>query len=142
MVTDKEIYNTAMFKYRLGIVLIWMGVLTWLPFLVLRIAGERPSLFWYLPFHLVGVIGGSRLRAAARKEMNLVLPKKNLFQLLGHGMILAGILVWAPYFYQRAAAHRAVEVMDYLPYHLAGILGGISLLGISYLISRRSEKQL
>ena len=142
MVTDKEIYNTAMFKYRFGFVLIWIGVLTWLPFLVLRIAGERPSLFWYLPFHLVGVIGGSRLRAAARREMNLVLPKKNLFQLLGHGMILAGILVWAPYFYLRAVAHQPVEVMDYLPYHLMGILGGISLLGISYLISRRSEKQL
>jgi hypothetical protein len=142
MVTDKEIYNTTLFKYRLGIVLIWMGVLTWLPFLVLRIAGERPSLFWYLPFHLVGVIGGSRLRAAARREMNLVPPKKNLFQLLGHGMILAGILVWAPYFYLRAVVHQPVEVMDYLPYHLAGILGGISLLGFSYLISRRSEKQL
>jgi hypothetical protein len=142
MVTDKEIYNTTLFKYRLGIVLIWMGVLTWLPFLVLRIAGERPSLFWYLPFHLVGVIGGSRLRAAARREMNLVPPKKNLFQLLGHGMILAGILVWTPYFYLRAVVHQPVEVMDYLPYHLAGILGGISLLGFSYLISRRSEKQL
>ena len=142
MVTDKEIYNTAMFKYRLGIVLIWMGVLTWLPFLVLRIAGERPSLFWYLPFHLVGVIGGSRLRASARREMHLVLPKKNLFQILGHGMILAGILAWAPYFYLRAVVHLPVEVMDYLPYHLTGILVGISLLGISYLISRRSEKQL
>ena len=142
MVTDKEIYNTTLFKYRLGIVLIWMGVLTWLPFLVLRIAGEKPSLFWYLPFHLVGVIGGSRLRAAARREMNLVPPKKNLFQLLGHGMILAGILVWAPYFYLRAVVHQPVEVMDYLPYHLTGILGGISLLGFSYLISRRSEKQL
>ena len=142
MVTDKDIYNTALLKYRLGIILIWMGVLTWLPFLVLRMAGERPSLFWYLPFHLVGVIGGSRLRAAARREMNLILPKKNLFQLLGHGMILAGILVWAPYFYLRAVAHQPVEVMDYLPYHLAGILGGISLLGSSYLISRWSEKQL
>jgi hypothetical protein len=142
MVTNKEIYNTAMFKYRLGMVLIWMGVLTWLPFLVLRIAGERPSLFWYLPFHLVGVIGGSRLRATARREMNLVLPKKSLLQLLGRGMILAGILVWAPYVYLGAVAHQPVEAMDYLPYHLTGILGGISLLGITYLISRRSEKQL
>jgi hypothetical protein len=108
----------------------------------LRIAGERPSLIGYLPFHLIGVIGGSHLRAAARREMNLVPSKKNLVQLLGHGMILVGILAWVPYFYLKAVVHQPVEVMDYLPYHLTGILGGILLLGFSYLISRRNKKQV
>ena len=63
MVTDEKIYNVALTRYRLGNMLIWLGVLTWVPFIVLRIAGEKPSLLWYLPFHLLGVIGGSRLRA-------------------------------------------------------------------------------
>ncbi|MBI2333480.1 MAG: hypothetical protein HYU84_15210, partial [Chloroflexi bacterium] len=63
MVTDKKIFNAALMRYRLGNVLIALGVLTWLPFIVLRIAGEKPSLFLYLPFHLLGVIGGARLRA-------------------------------------------------------------------------------
>jgi hypothetical protein len=30
MITDEKIYNAALIKYRLGIVLLWMGVLTYL----------------------------------------------------------------------------------------------------------------
>ena len=56
MVTDEKIYNAALMRYRLGNLLILLGVLAWLPFIVLRIAGEKPSLFWYLLFHLAGVI--------------------------------------------------------------------------------------
>lgn len=140
MVNEQKIYNTALIKYRLGVALLWLGVLTWLPFIVLRIAGEKPSLFWYLPFHLVGVVGGARVRASARRELNITPQKKNVLQLLGHGMILAGILVWAPYMYMKAVVHQPVEVMNFLPYHLTGVLGGISLLGISYLISRKNKE--
>ena len=138
MVTDKKIFNTAFMRYRLGNVLIALGVLTWLPFIVLRIAGEKPSLFLYLPFHLLGVIGGARLRAYARKELGITPAKNNLLQLLGHGMIVLGILVWTPYFYLKVV-HQSVEVMDYLPYHLTGMLSGITLLAINYLISRKNN---
>ncbi len=136
MVTDEKIYNAALTRYRLGNALIWLGVLTWLPFIVLRIAGEKPSLFLYLPFHLAGVIGGSRLRAYARKEMRMAPPKKSRLQTVGHIMIFAGILVWVPYFYLKAV-QQPVEVMSFLPYHLTGVLGGIALLAINYLISRK-----
>ncbi|RIK50813.1 MAG: hypothetical protein DCC59_12560, partial [Chloroflexi bacterium] len=102
MVTDERIYNAALTRYRLGNVLIGLGVLTWLPFIVLRIAGEKPSLFWYLPIHLAGVVGGSRLRAFARKEMGASPPQKSRLRMIGHGLIFAGILVWAPYFYLKA----------------------------------------
>ncbi|MDO8754686.1 MAG: hypothetical protein Q7J80_12380 [Anaerolineales bacterium] len=139
MVTDEKIYNAALIRYRLGNVLLWLGVLVWLPFIVLRIAGEKPPLFWYLPFHLLGVIGGSRLRAFARKEMGGPPAKKSPLQILGHGMIFLGILVWAPYFYLKAIDQQPVEVMNYLPYHLTGVLGGIALLAINYLISRKSD---
>ena len=139
MVTDEKIYNAALMRYRLGNVLLWLGVLVWLPFIVLRIAGEKPPLFWYLPFHLLGVIGGSRLRAFARKEMGVPPAKKSPLQILGHGMIFLGILVWAPYFYLKAIDQQPVEVMNYLPYHLTGVLGGIALLAINYLISRKSD---
>jgi hypothetical protein len=140
MVTEEKTYNAVLFKYRLGIVLIWLGVLTWLPFIVLRIAGERPSLFWYLPFHLAGVVGGSRLRAVARRELNITLPKKNVFQKLGHGLIFTGILVWAPYFYLKAIVHKPVNVMNFLPYHLIGVLSGVLFLGISYWSSSRNGR--
>ena len=137
MVTDKKIYSAALMRYRLGNVLIALGVLTWLPFIVLRIAGEKPSLFLYLPFHLLGVIGGSRLRAFARKEMGVLPAKKSLLQILGHGMIFLGILVWSPYFYLKFV-QQPVEVMNYLPYHLTGVLGGITLLVVNYFLAQRA----
>lgn len=135
MVTDEKIYNAALTRYRLGNVLIWLGVLTWLPFIVLRIAGEKPSLFLYLPFHLLGVIGGSRLRAFARKEMGTPPPKRSYLQMIGHGAIFAGILVWTPYFYLKAVG-QPVEVMNYLPYHLAGVLGGVGLLAVNHFLTQ------
>ena len=85
MVAEEKINSTALMHYRLGTVLIWLGVLTWLPFIVLRIAGEKPSLFWFLPFHLVGVVGGSRLRSLARKEMGALAPKRIFCELSGMG---------------------------------------------------------
>ena len=137
MVSDEKIIKTVLTRYRLGNVLIWLGVMTWLPFIVLRIAGEKPSLFWFLPFHLIGVVGGSRLRSLARKEMGALAPKKNLLRIIGHGLIYTGILVWAPYFYLKLIAQQPVDVMNYLPYHLTGVLSGILFLGLSYLINRK-----
>ena len=139
MVTDEKIYNAVLIRYRLGNLLLWLGVLTWLPFIVLRIAGEKPSLFWYLPFHLLGVIGGSRLRAYARKEMGAPPPKKGRLRVIGHGLIYIGILVWAPYFYLKLTTQAAVDVMNFLPYHLTGVLGGITLLAINFLISQKND---
>jgi hypothetical protein len=139
MVANEKINNSAWMRYRLGNILIWVGVLVWVPFIVLRIAGEKPSLLLYLPFHLLGVIGGARLRAHARKELGITPAKKSLLQILGHGMIILGILVWAPYFYLKIV-QQPVEVMNYLPWHLAGVLGGIALLGINYFISRKNDE--
>jgi len=85
MATNEKIYNPALMRYRLGNLLITLGVLTWLPFIVLRIAGETPSLFLFLPFHLLGVIGGSRLRAYARKEHLLFEGAQGAMLDLDHG---------------------------------------------------------
>ncbi len=142
MVTDEKIQNTALARYRLGTALIWLGVMTWLPFIVLRIVGEKPSLFLFLPLHLIGVVGGSRMRSLARKEMGAPPSKKILLRVLGHGLIYIGILVWAPYFYLKVFTQASVDVMNFLPYHLTGVLGGISLLVISYLISRKNDMKV
>ena len=141
MVTDEKIYNTALMRYRIGSILIWIGVLVWLPFIVLRIAGETPSLFWFLPFHLGGVIGGSRIRSSARKEMGTPPAKKSRLRMLGHALILAGILVWVPYLYAKLVLQQEMEVMNYLPFHVAGIFGGIIVLVLDYYVSRKSANE-
>ncbi len=142
MVTEEKNLNAALMRYRLGSVLIWLGVLVWAPFIVLRIIGEQPSMGLYLPLHLLGVTGGSRLRAFARKELGMSKPQKTRLQMIAHALIWAGILVWVPYYYLKVVAGQPVDVVNYLPYHLTGVLGGITLLGISYLISRKDNVKI
>jgi len=136
MVAGERTTNSALLRYRVGLVLIWIGVLTWLPFIVMRASGYKPSLFWFLPFHLIGVIGGSRLRKAAREEMGVYAPKKNFFRTMGHSLIFLGILVWGVYFYLKLVANQPVEVTDFLPYHLTGIFGGIGFLAVNYFVTK------
>ena len=129
-------FDAALMRYRLGIVLIWIGVLTWAPFIVMRANGIYPSIFWFLPFHLTGVIGGSRLRAAARREMGKEAPKKNAFRTIGHILIFLAIAVWGVYFYLKLVAGLPVEATDFMPYHLTGIFGGIGLLTVNYFVTK------
>ena len=136
MVTDEKIFNAALMRYRLGNLLVWLGVLVWAPFILLRIMGEQPSMSLYLPLHLLGVMGGSRLRAFARKELGMPKLQKTRLQLLGHGLIWAGVLVWAPYYYLKIVG-QPVDVMDYLPYHLIGVLSGVVLLAVNMLLSKK-----
>lgn len=139
MVTNEKASSGALARYHLGSVLIWLGVTVWLPFVGLRLVGEKPSLFWYLPFHLLGVIGGAYLRAAARRELGQPSPQKSRLQLLGHGLIWSGILVWALYYYLKIVVGQPVDVMDYLPFHLIGVLSGVVLLAVNMLLSKKTK---
>ncbi len=134
MVTEEKLAGNAMLRYRFGTILIWIGVFIWVPFIVLRLVGEQPPFLLFLPFHLIGVIGGSRLRALARKELGISPPRKNILLIAGHILIIFGILVWAPYLYLKVVMGQPVEVMSFLPYHLAGVLGGVCLHILSYIV--------
>jgi hypothetical protein len=136
MVTEEKMISSVGMRYRLGTILVWLGVFTWAPFIFLRAIGEKPAFLFFLPFHLLGVIGGSRLRATARRELGMAPPKRNTLHTVGHTLILLGILVWAPYLYSRLFLGQPVEVMNYLPFHLTGVLGGVFLHALSYLIQR------
>jgi hypothetical protein len=139
MVTQEKLINSAVLRYRLGSILMWLGVFAWAPFIFLRAIGERPSFLVFLPFHLLGVIGGSHLRSVARKELGMLPPKKSILHMAGHVMILLGILVWVPYLYLKLVMGQPVEVMNFLPCHLIGVLGGVLLYILSY-IKRRNAK--
>lgn len=136
MVTEEKFISNAALRYRLGTIFLWLGIFTWLPFIFLKAIGEKPQFLLFLPFHLLGVIGGSRLRSLARKEMDVLPSQRSGLRLAGHLLIVLGILVWAPYLYLKLVVGQPVEVMSYLPYHLTGIFGGISLYAIDYVRER------
>jgi hypothetical protein len=139
MVTEPRTINSVALRHRLGTILIWLGVFTWAPFIFLRAIGEKPAFLLFLPFHLIGVIGGARLRSLARRELGLHVSKQNRLHTAGHLLILLGILVWAPYLYLKLALGQPVEVMNFLPFHLTGVLGGVLLHVISYVIERKNK---
>ena len=140
MVTQEKIISNAALRERLGTIFIWLGIFTWLPFIFLKVIGEKPPFLLFLPFHLLGVIGGARLRSIARKELGAPPSRKNGLRMAGHILIFLGILVWAPYLYQKLIAGQEVEVMNFLPYHLIGVLGGVSLYIASYIRERNTKK--
>ena len=139
MVVEEKTTDWALFRYRVGLILVWVGVLAWLPFILMRASGIYPSIFWFLPFHLTGVIGGSRLRAAARREMGADAPKRNAFRTIGHILIFLAISIWGVYFYLKLVLGQPLEVGDFLPYHLTGIFAGIGFLGIGYFMNRKKS---
>ena len=48
---------------KLAKILIWMGVLAWTPCMYLKyIAHQHISMLYFLPFHLIGVLGGGGLK--------------------------------------------------------------------------------
>ena len=126
----------AIARYRMGTMLIWVGVLVWVPFITLMMLGQKLSLFWFLPFHLIGVIGGASLRRAARRALHLPQQAQNWLRIGGHGLIILGVLAWAPYFYAKLWLNLPVEAAQYLPFHLSGVISGIALLIIA---SRKKE---
>jgi hypothetical protein len=140
MVNEDKIIEDIVLRYRFGTALVWLGVLTWAPFIFLRAVGEKPSFLLFLPFHLVGVIGGSGLRSMARRELGMSPPKKSVLPVAGHLMILLGILVWAPYLYLKAVMGQSVEVMNFLPFHLTGVVGGVALHLLNYGIERKARQ--
>ena len=58
MVTEEQIITSVVARYRLGTILLWLGVFIWVPFIFLRAIGESPPFLLFLPFHLTGVLGG------------------------------------------------------------------------------------
>ena len=109
----------------LGKVLLFLGVLAWVPFLFLIAIGQEPPIYPFLAVHLIGVIGGSRLRARYNPTKAEKKPKRVV---IGRIMILLGVLAWAPYLYQTEVLDRAIEIRPFLTIHLTGVLGGIILL--------------
>ena len=114
---------------KFGTIFIIIGVLVWIPYFVLRINGGSPSLLVYLPFHLLGVIGGARMRKTANEQLGIPIEKRRGYKRIAHYLVIASLLVWIPY-YALKFSGRPVELAPFLTVHLVGILGGIGLMGI------------
>ena len=115
--------------HKYGTLLLWAGVLVWVPFFILRMAGDSPSLMIFLPFHLVGVIGGSRLRKTANQQRGAPEAVRSGYKKVAHVLVIASLLVWVPY-YAFKFSGQAVDLNPFLTIHLTGIMGGTGLMAL------------
>lgn len=109
----------------MGNILVIMGVLAWVPFIFLVANGQEPPIYPFLVFHLIGVIGGTRLRVRANPVAAGKKPRRAIF---GRILIILGVLAWAPYLYQTEVLGQSIEMRPFLVMHLTGVLGGILLI--------------
>jgi len=139
MVTRENEWLTPIARFRLANALIWVGVLTWVPFIAMRLSGAKPNIFWFLPFHLLGVVGGARLKSAARRDLGAGVPKKTRLRSMGHFLIFTGITVWVIYFFLKLALHMPVEAGQFLPFHLTAMLSGVAILFLNFWRERQKS---
>lgn len=113
-----------------GTILIWIGVLAWLPFFMLLAFGRSVTIFPFLAVHLTGVLGGWWLRTGADRLEGLDKVhdtfgrRRRLFSRI---LIYLGVLAWAPYFYLERVLGQDVAITPYLAAHLTGVLGGAAV---------------
>ena len=121
---------TSTKKRALGNVLIWIGVLAWVPFFILIGNGGQVSVFPFLGAHLAGVLGGGWLRNTADRLEGLdkiESQRGRRRKLISKIMIYLGVLAWAPYFYFERVLGQDLDIGPFLAVHLTGILGGAAL---------------
>jgi uncharacterized membrane protein YjjB (DUF3815 family) len=127
----------------LGLLLIWAGVLAWVPFLLLAANSAAPSIFPFLAAHLAGVLGGAWLRRSADASEGIVHANDQFGRrrkIVSTVMIYLGVLAWAPYFYLDKFLQVETVITPFLALHLTGVLGGLALRG-SVEVQRLRQKR-
>jgi hypothetical protein len=109
-------------KSKIGQVLIWIGVSTWIPYFYLLIIGKALPLYVFLPIHLAFVLSGVRLRKSSENEETDQQPKKS--RQVSQVLLYIGMAAWLPYFYVHYYYQLDVGHTPFLILHLVGMLGG------------------
>lgn len=111
-------------------ILIWLGVLVWAPFLAEVTSGQAVSIFPFLAAHLSGVLGGWWLRTSADRMEGVVRSTDThgrRRKIASRILIYAGVLAWVPYFYFSRILGQETNIAPFLAAHLSGVLPGLAL---------------
>ena len=115
-------------RYRLGKTLTWLGILAWVPFILLTIGRYSPPILPFLVVHLIGILGGAWIkRSDPQAVKGNSLAGKSLPRRVGGIMILIGVAVWVPYFIFKNFTAVDVSVAPFLVLHLGAVVPGLLL---------------
>lgn len=113
-----------------GATVIWLGVLVWLPFIVLIMNKQSVSIFPFLALHLSGVLGGWWLRQSADRLEGIAAAqstKGRRRKIASRVLIYLGVLAWVPYLYLDKIVGQETAIGPFLATHLTGVLSGVAL---------------
>jgi hypothetical protein len=115
-------------RYALGRTLTWLGILAWVPYIVLTIGGFAPSILPFLAVHLTGILGGMWIKRLDKGAGDAnVGAGRPLRRRIGSILVLIGIAVWAPYFVFKNFTALQVTLAPFLTLHLGAVLTGLLL---------------
>lgn len=130
--------NLAQWK-KISTILIWVGVLSWVPFIYLKFSDQNPPLIPFLLFHLTGVIGGARSRSWIRQQETGEKPKADRVGVVGRILVLVGVSAWIPYLTMKYVMKIDVDITPFLSVHLPGVLGGGLMMLVGFFRKKEAE---
>lgn len=115
-------------RYAIGRAFTWLGILAWVPFILLTIGRYSPPILPFLVIHLIGILGGAWIKRTDPERGNgASLAGKSLSRRLGSVLILLGVAVWVPYFIFKNFAATEVSLAPFLILHLSAVVPGLLL---------------
>jgi hypothetical protein len=114
----------------IGTIMIWLGVLVWLPFILLVTNKQSISIFPFLAAHLSSVLSGWWLQRSAdqlESGVQLTSLKGRRRKIASRILIYLGVAAWVPYLYLSKIAGAQTAIGPFLLAHLTGVLSGVAL---------------
>jgi hypothetical protein len=113
--------------------LIWLGLLAWIPYILMRALRLEVVVMPFLVVHLTGVLGGAFLQRASSGEQNTVSERERFRKTFSTVVILLGVSVWGVYFGLEWITGVEREVAPFLIAHLSGVLSGAGIKVYNFL---------
>ena len=133
------IANNKISRRTLGNIMVWLGVLVWIPYVLLISNQIETPLLPYLLLHLIGVLGGVKLRGPMTQEHSVIGKRRRKISRI---LIYGGVMAWLPFYYINGVLGQEVDTTPFLFVHLTGIIGGVLVRGsivLSQFIERGSS---
>jgi hypothetical protein len=117
-----------MSRYALGKTLTWLGILVWVPFILLTIGKYSPPILPFLVVHLIGILGGAWIKRTNSPVENAnSLAGKSPARRIGSILILLGVAVRVIYFTIKNFTAMEVSLAPFLILQLSAVVPGLML---------------
>lgn len=114
-------------KAKISNLLIWIGVLAWVPYLILRLMRKDFSVLPFLITHIICIIGGIVFRRQASAGASPPTQQTKRLKTISTVLLVLGVSVWGVYFSVQWLGVEISSITPFLAAHLTGVLSGAAI---------------